>query len=188
MSVYHTWLMSKDREIFESLVNPSTLKILRLFINNEDQQYYLREVARVTKVPPASTYRILQVLVDKGILTIQTIKRFKLYALNQESSNFLIELLQDRKSAVTEFVNSVREFDGVQMVILHGKEEKDKASVLVIGKDMDTDSIKRNAVYLGEKFKFNIILLTLTPEQYNQMSSMGLYSGKKRVLFEAESI
>ena len=53
---------------------------------------------------------------------------------------------------------------------------------------MDDDSIKRNALYISDKYKFNIILLTLTPDQYNQMSSMGLYPGKKKILFESEEV
>lgn len=180
--------MVSDREILEQLLNPSTLKILKLFINHEDQRYYLREIAKLTKVPPASTYRILLQLADIAIVKVERIKRFKLYALNTEKSFFLTELLQDRKNAVMEFVNTIKEFDGVQMVVLHGKEDKARANVLVIGNNLDADSIKRNSVYIGEKYGFNIILLTLTPEQYNQMSSMGLYPGKKKILFEAETM
>ncbi len=180
--------MSSDRDIIEKLVSPSTLKILKLFVNHDDQRYYLREIAKLTKVPPASTYRILNQLVDITILKVEQIKRFKLYALNTEKSFFLVDLLQDRKNAVIEFVNTIKEFDGVQMVVLHGKEDKSRANVLVIGTNLDTDSIKRNSVYVSEKYGFNIILLTLTPEQYNQMSSMGLYPGKKKILFETESM
>jgi len=179
--------MSSDKEIMERLLSPSVLKILRLFINNEDQSYYLREVARLTKVPPASTYRILNELVDITLIKVEHIKKFKLYSLNTEKSFFLIDLLQDRKNAVLEFVNTIKEFNGVQMVVLHGKEDKNRANVLVIGNNLEADAIKRNALYIGEKFNFNLILLTLTPEQYNQMSSMGLYPGKKKILFETES-
>lgn len=180
--------MTREREVMEALVAPSTMKILRLFINNEDQQYYLREVSKLTKVPPATTYRVLQLLVGIGILDLQAIKKFKLYSFNYETGRFLLDLLQDRKSAVAEFVNSVKAFDGVQLVVLHGKEDKNRANVLVIGTEMDSESIKRNSVYFSDKYKFNIILLTLSPDQYNQMSSMGLYPGKKKILFDAESI
>ena len=179
--------MTTDREVLEALLSPSTLKVLRLFINNDEQSYYLREVAKLTRVPPASTFRIINQLVEIDLLKVQPIKRFKLYSLNTESRSFLYDILQDRKSAVVEFVNSIKEFDGVNMVVLHGKEDKDRANVLVIGNSLDTESIKRNAVYISEKFHFNIILLTLTPDQYNQMSSMGLYPGKKKILFEAET-
>lgn len=179
--------MSRDRDILEGLVNPSTLKILKLFINNEDQQYYLREIAKLSKVPPATTYRVLHDLVSLHIIKMEPIKKFKLYSLDYENSGFLLDILQDRKSAVSEFVDSIKSFDGVEMAVLHGKEEKDKANVLVIGTDYDKPSIERNALYISDKFKFNIILLMLTPDQYNQMTSMGLYSGKKKILFESES-
>ena len=178
--------MSRDREILEALISPSTLRILKLFINNEDQKYYLREISKLSGVPPATTHRILHELVETHIINIEPIKKFKLYSLDYENSGFLLDLLQDRKSAVSEFVDSIKSFDGVEMVVLHGKEEKDKANVLVIGSDYDKPSIERNALYISDKFKFKIILLMLTPDQYNQMTSMGLYSGKKKILFEAE--
>jgi predicted transcriptional regulator len=178
--------MAHNREILESLITPSVLKILKLFLNNEDQKYYLREIAKLTKIPPATVYRVVGQLVDNRILQVEHIKRFKLYYYNIEEAGFLADLLQDRKSAVTEFVKLAQEFEGVDMVVLHGKEDKDRANILVIGNNMDTDSIKRNALYISDKYSFKIILLTLAPEQYNQMSSMGLYPGKKRILFEAE--
>lgn len=177
--------MTDKKTIIESLLNPSLLKILKLFINNEDQKYYLREIAKNTKIPPATTYRMLNQLVKAKILDVEQIKTMKLYILNQDNTYFLTEMLQDRKNAVQEFVESISAFDNVEMVVLHGNEEKNKANVLVIGKDMDIESIKKNALYVSEKYKFNIILLTLAPEQYNQMASMGLYPGKKKILFEA---
>lgn len=177
--------MVDKKTIIESLLNPSLLKILKLFINNDDQKYYLREVAKIAKIPPATTYRMLNQLVKAEILTIEQIKTMKLYYLNQDNTYFLTEVLQDRKSAVQDFVESISAFDNVEMVVLHGNEEKTKANVLVIGKEMDTESIKKNALYISDKYKFNLIILTLTPDQYNQMASMGLYPGKKKILFEA---
>ena len=183
-----TYTMAVKREVLEALISPSVLKVLKLFVNNEDQKYYLREIAKLTRTPPATTFRILKHLVDSDILEIQKIKKFKLYYMDIESNRFLVDLLQDRKSAVAEFVRSIKEFSGVEMVVLHGKEEKESANVIVIGEKMDEESIKRNALYMSDKYKFNIILLVLTPDQYNQMSSMGLYPGKKKILFESDSL
>lgn len=180
--------MAVKRDVLEALIDPSLLKVLKLFINHEEQQYYLREVAKLTRLPPSTTYRVLNRLVDEDILTVTKIKKFKLYSMNTESNRFLLDLFQDRKSAVAEFVRSIKEFSGVEMVVLHGKEEKESANVIVIGEKMDEESIKRNALYMSDKYSFNIILLVLTPDQYNQMSSMGLYPGKKKILFESESL
>ena len=180
--------MKSERDVLKALLPPSTFKILKLFINNDDQTYYLREIAKLTKVPPASTFRILNNLVEQEVLMIDYIKKFKLYRLNPEAPRFLANILQDRKSAVVEFVNSIKAFDGVEMVVLHGQEDKNRANILVIGNNMDNESIKRNSVFIGEKYKFNIILLTLVPDQYNQMASMGLYPGKKKILYESKHI
>ncbi|MFW5865668.1 MAG: hypothetical protein ACOCU6_01095 [Nanoarchaeota archaeon] len=180
--------MDVRKSILESLISPSIFKILKFFINNDDASFYLREVSKLTKVPSATTYRVLQQLVDANIIIREQIKRVKLYSLNSETSRFLVDILQDRKSALVDFVDSIKSFDGLQMVVLHGKEEKNRANVLVIGIGMDIESIKRNAVYISDKYQFNIILLTLTPEQYNQMSSMGLYPGKKKILFDESQL
>lgn len=179
--------MTDKKTIVESILNPSLLKILKYFINNEDQKYYLREVAKATRIPPATTYRMLNQLVKAEILTMEQIKTMKLYYINQDNSYFLTEILQDRKNAVQEFVDSISTFANINMIVLHGNEEKNKANVLIIGKEMDNESIKKNALYLSDKYKFNLIILTLTPEQYNQMASMGLYPGKKKILFEANN-
>jgi len=180
--------MVVKREILEALIAPSLLKLMKFFINHDDQKYYLREIAKQTRLPPATVHRLLNRLVDDDIIEIEHVKKFKLYYFNIEANRFLLDLFQDRKSAVAEFIRSIKEFDGVQMIVLHGKEEKKSANVLVIGEEMDTESIKRNALYMSDKYKFNLILLTLTPDQYNQMSSMGLYPGKKKILFESESV
>ena len=176
--------MPDKREVLEALISPPLLKVLKHFINNDDEKYYLREIARLAHIPPATTFRVLKQLVESQLIDLEKIKAFKLYSLNKENSFFLSEILQDRKSAVQEFIETVKEFDGINMIVLHGKEEKNKANVLIIGNEMDVESMKRNSLYISEKYKFNLILLTLTPEQYNQMSSMGLYPGKKRILFE----
>ncbi len=186
MRLYKKYTMLDKKTIFESLLNDSLLKILKLFINNEDQKYYLREIAKLTRTPPATTYRMLNQLVKSKIIDVEEIKTAKLYCLNMDNSFFLTEILQDRKSAIQDFVESISSFDNLEMVVLHGNEEKNKANVLVIGKDMDIESIKKNALYISDKYKFNLILLTLTPEQYNQMASMGLYPGKKKILFEVK--
>jgi DNA-binding PadR family transcriptional regulator len=179
--------MIDKKIVLESLFNPSLTKILKLFINNPDQKYYLREIAKITKIPPATTYRMLNVLVKSQIVNCEQIKTLKLYNINEENSFFLSEILQDRKTPIQDFVESISSFDNLEMVVLHGNEDKNKANILVIGKDMDVDSIKKNALYISDKYKFNLILLTLTPEQYNQMASMGLYPGKKKILFENKS-
>ena len=107
----HTVSMAVKREVLETLISPSLLKVLKVFINHEDQTFYLREIAKLSRVPPASVYRIMQQLVESDIVLVEQVKKFKLYTFNTEHNRFLLDIFQDRKSAVAEFVRSVKAFD-----------------------------------------------------------------------------
>ena len=64
-------------DVLEQLFDNKILSVLQLFVENENNQYYLREIAKLTKVSPATTYRILNKLVDLNVLEIQEIKTLK---------------------------------------------------------------------------------------------------------------
>lgn len=172
------------KKTLEGLLDSNILKILKTFINNNDQEFYLRELAKRARVPPATTYRTIQELLKLELITESKMKKFKFYRLNEENTGFLVDILADRKSAVQEFVNMISEDNNIGMVVLHGKEERNKANVLIIGDNIDQELIRTSALYVKEQYGFNLIHLALVPEQYNQMSSMGLYPGKKVILYE----
>jgi len=176
-------LVMDKKKILETLFDQKIIKILKMFINHPDEQYYLREIAKITKVPPASTYRILKTMMGLELLNEAKFKHLKTYSLNKENSGMFAELLEDKRSAMVEFTDFIPSVEGIDMVILHGKEEADKASVLIVGRSVNQDNIREKTVEIKEKYKFNIIYLILSPEQYEQMLSMGLYPGKKVMLF-----
>ncbi|MCF7871466.1 helix-turn-helix domain-containing protein [Candidatus Woesearchaeota archaeon] len=171
------------KDILESLFDKKMIKVLKLFINNSSDEYYLREIAKLTRVPPATVHRILGTLLKLDLISEIRVKHLKTYRFNPENSAFLIDLLEDKTSAIQEFIQFISGVLGVQMAVLHGKEEKDKASILIMGDDIDKDSIREKIVDIKQKYKFNIIHLVLLPEQYEQMVSMGLYPGQKKILF-----
>lgn len=172
------------KDVLAGLIDENMLKLLKAFINNPGQEYYLRELAKRTRVPPASTYRILHQLKKLELITEHKMKRFKFYSLHDENAAFLADILADRKSAVQEFVDAIKDDTNIKMLVLHGKEERSKANILLIGNNIDMDRVRAAALHAKELYAFNIIHLTLDPEQYNQMSSMGLYPGKKVILYE----
>ena len=81
------------------------------------------------------------------------------------------------------FVDRIKSLEGIEKIILHGKQTNKKANVLVLGSNVDATQIKLISSEIKEKYDFTILSLTLTNEQYEQMSAMGLYSGEKQVLF-----
>lgn len=172
------------KDVLAGLLDENLLKLLKAFINNPEQEYYLRELAKRTRVPPASTFRIIKRLKKLELIKEHKMKRFKFYSLHQENASFLGDILADRKSAVQEFADAVKDDPNIEMLVLHGKEERSKANILLIGRQIDMDKVRAAALRAKETYGFNIIHLTLDPGQYNQMSSMGLYPGKKVILYE----
>lgn len=173
------------KQIVETLFDKKIIKILRLFVNNKDKTYYLREIARMTKVPPATAHRIIKQLKDLELIVELKDRYLKTYSANSTNLEMFSNLLEDKKSAIKEFSEFIATVEGVTMAILHGEEEKDKASILVVGENLDQTKIRDKTLDIKEKYKFNIIYLILAPTQYEQMLSMGLYRGRKVILYNS---
>jgi hypothetical protein len=170
--------------LLENLFDNKILNVLKLFVNNEDKKYYLREVSRLTNTSAASTYRILNKLVDLQVLKLIKIKKTKLYTLSENKNlEFLKSVLKIEKRVIDYFVERAKEISEVDAIVLHGKKQKDRANLLLIGGNIDSGKVKILCAEIKEKYNFTITTLQLQREQFEQMSAMGLYSGGKKVLF-----
>ncbi|MBN1646168.1 winged helix-turn-helix transcriptional regulator [Candidatus Woesearchaeota archaeon] len=173
-----------DKSILEELFNEKILKILKLFIYNPEEEYYVREIAKRTRVPLASSHRILQKLVKAGILKEIRIKHYRAYRLaDSKDTKFLESILTTARSAIKEFVDMASKIEGIDQIIQHGKETKDKVSILIIGRNINTEAVKQLVGQIKATFNFTIIQLMLEPEQFQQMSEMGLYPSQRITLF-----
>ena len=173
------------KNIIEEFFDRKTLSILKLFLFDETDQFYLREVSKKARVPAATTFRILHKLKELGIIREKIIKKTKLYSLNKnKDTKLLAELLEEKKTVIEEFVEAVSRVRGVEMLIRHGTESKDSTNILVIGTNIDEKTVKGKVGEIKDKYDFTIIELILEPAQFNQMSSMDLFPGKKVILWE----
>jgi ACT domain-containing protein len=96
----------------------------------------------------------------------------------------LAKLLEEKKSVIEEFVEYVSKLPGVEMIVMHGEESKDKANIIVIGAAVDSKAVKDKVGDIKGKYNFNIIEYVLDPGVFNQMSQGGLISGRKVILWE----
>jgi DNA-binding transcriptional ArsR family regulator len=166
----------------ENLFDKKILSILNFFLKNESGEYYLREISRITKVSPATTYRILSKLVKLELLKLNEIKTAKLYSLGESKSiDFLKSILE--VDFVQLFVDKASQFTGVEEILLLGTANKTKANVLILGSNVDAAQVKLLCGEIKEKSNYTINQMTLSREQYEQMSAMGLYPGSKKSLF-----
>jgi len=176
------------KNIIEEFFDKKILSILKLFLFDETGQFYLREISKKARVPVATTFRIIKKLKELGIVEETVIKKTKLYSLSHnKNTTLLAEMLEEKKTVIEEFIDFVSKLEGVEMIVRHGEESKDKTNILVIGSKIDAKAIKEKVGDIKDKYDFNIIELVLEPAQFNQMSSMSLFPGKKIILWEKSS-
>jgi DNA-binding MarR family transcriptional regulator len=172
-------------KLLEELMDRKELAVLRLFSQNPDKPYYLREVAKATRVPVATVFRLIHKLVALGVLLEIKIKKFKIYQYGTgKEAKFVEQLIEIRRGAVEEFVESCRIIDDIQQVILHGKRLKDRANILIIGQNIPKEPLGQAVAKIKEETGFTILYLILEPPQYEQMAQMGLYADDRQVLFQ----
>ena len=68
-------------QLFEGLVDDKILKIINLFLNKPDEFFHINQTSELTGVSLASTFRIINKLVEKNILDYKEISKFKVYKL-----------------------------------------------------------------------------------------------------------
>ena len=171
--------------LLEGLFDEKIIRVIKFFLLNREKEFYLQEVVRDTKVPLASVFRIVKKLVGLQIVTELHIKKFKLYKCSDnENITFLESFMKEGKRIIDSFASAAGSIENVEEVILYGKETEDKANVLLIGKGINSAAVKQICNEFREKHKYIITDLCLEREQYDQMLTMGLYSGKKKTLYK----
>jgi DNA-binding IclR family transcriptional regulator len=81
-------------DLLKGLVDEKTLKILDLFLKNPNEFFHINKVAQETKVPLATTFRIMMQLTQIEFIEYKQISKFKIYRLsNSKRSRSLRKLL-----------------------------------------------------------------------------------------------
>lgn len=170
-------------EILENLFDNKVLKIIKHFLKDEQREYYLREVSRHTRVSAASTYRILNRLHKMDLIEMREIKTMKLYKLSQNKNVEFIKSIME-VDVLQFFVESASQIFNVEEILLLGLKAKSKSNVLLLGNNIDVSQIKQIIAEIKQKYDYTVNQMSLSREQYEQMSSMGLYPGTKKVLYK----
>ena len=179
--------MAGKKEIIPKLIEPKISKVLATLINNP-KAFYLKELSGKAGVPIASTYRILQKLDKLNLVQVIKISKFKLYTFSSsEEANFLSSLFIEKQNALEIFVSRAKQSANIESIILQGEEEEDKANLIIIGEKIDSIVVDKLAHDVLSETGFQISFVPLDDAQFKKMTSMGLYSGKKKILYSRNS-
>ena len=174
-----------DIDILKQLFDKKILRIIDVFLQNKNKQFYLRELGRAADVSPATTYRIVGKLVKSGIIEEIKISKFKVYKIIiNEKTKGLTKLLKEEVNSLEIFVEKAKELEGIDSIILHGKKTSKSANILIIGNDNVSKKAEAIVKEIKQKHDFNIDFLILSGPQFNQMAKLGVYSGDKKILWK----
>ena len=171
--------------LLNSVFDPKVLNILRALIEKKEEQFYLRELARAANVPASTCLRIIGRLVSSGLVKVTKVKKTKLYQIaSNDNVKFIENFVRQDKQIIDEFIKEVTKDPNIQFIIQHGKPDKTKVDLLLIGKGIDSDAVKMLCSKIKEKYDFTVSTLPLEMEQYEQMVGMGLYGADEKLIFE----
>lgn len=81
--------------ILEGIVDKKIIGILNVFIKNKNELFHLQKVSELSKVPLATSFRLMRRLVSLQLVKIIRINKFKVYKLAEnKKTELLIRLLE----------------------------------------------------------------------------------------------
>jgi len=172
--------LSKLSNLFDNKI----IQILKQFFKKPDHEFYLRELSKESSISVATTFRILIKLEKLNIVDVYKLSRFKAYVLSKNSFvDFLSNMIKIKKDPLENFVNHISEIPEITSVILHGKKSKTQANVILIGSYFDQAYLKSIIENIKKEFNFEISYLTLSEDQFETMTKMGLYHENRVVIY-----
>jgi len=158
----------------------SNIKILRLFMNNNDREYCLDEIAKSTGVSCGTIHPSLNELLETRIITQRKVGRSPLYAINKNHILFhkIKELVNlEKKSLSTiaeEFVSSISK-DNIKAIILFGSvargefTEKSDIDIIIVPKNkIAKEKIESLVDKLLDIYDVHVVPIFLTEKEIQE--------------------
>jgi len=169
-----------EKEVLKGLLDHKKIAILKVLYFAKEEMY-LREIAKKSKVSVSSVFRILSELIRIGLVRVKEVGMMKFFSLVRDGRSRFLEDWFKEESLLDVFVEEIKGMEGLKKVILHGKVEENRASIILIGEGIDGRMVEGISDEIKEK-GFDVSYLVLTEEQFEKLDKMGLYGGEKKVL------
>lgn len=169
--------------VLEKLADKRAIKVLSVFAKKPDASYTMAEIQKKTKLPVATTFRMLKHLSTQGFLSVENVKHLHMYRLGQNDlTQTIVSLLYEHPEPLRIFLEKVEELPNVVEIMMHGKSEN-SANLVVVGENVAKAPINEVVAQVLDRYSYKINHLVVEPEQYETMANMGLYPGQRTVLY-----
>lgn len=171
-------------EILKELFDQKILNILKMFLQDKEKQFYLREISKLSDVPVATTYRIINRLVTLGFVQETQISKFKVYQLGKsEKARFLEDIFRKGADPLQVFVDKMKSITGISKILLEEKKDN-SAKLLFVGDSIPSKKIEELCKETKKSSNIEINFLVLASSQFEKMTEIGLYAEKDKVLWK----
>jgi len=175
------------KSLFSSSIRADLLSLL---LNSPDEQFYIREIAKLLRKNPSGIKRELDKLEEMGIVTSEKIVNLKYFQANKESPLFSeLKNLITKSLGLPGALKAVLRASGAKAAFLYGPyaEGQDESTVdmFVIGA---SPSLSRELKSLEKRFDQKIDCTVIDEEEYRLKKKKGdanlkkILSGKRITL------
>ena len=166
------------KSLFSSSIRADVLSLL---LNSPDEQFYIREIAKLLRKNPSGIKRELDNLENMGIVTSEKIVNLKYFQANQESPLFSeLKNLITKSLGLPGAIKAVLRACGAKAAFIYGPyaEGDDEASVdlFVIGAESSLTKDLRN---IQKRFDHEIDCTMMDEDEYRIKKKKGDSSLKK---------
>lgn len=173
-------------EILKELFDEKIIEIIKLFLEHPEKQFYLSEVASLSKVSVTTTFRILNKLIKSGFINDTIIGKFRVYRLEKgEKARFLSDFLKKEYDPVEIFLNKIKMQSRLNMIILKER-NPNSAKFLLVGNFISPEDIERVCHDIKRSHNFSISFLVLSEKQFESMKEMNIYEIRDKVLWKRD--
>lgn len=82
--------------VLDELIDRKIKAILTVILGDKEGLFHLQKISKMSKVPIASSFRILRKLVDSNIVEVIKIDKFKVYRLaNNKKTKALVNIWEN---------------------------------------------------------------------------------------------
>jgi predicted transcriptional regulator with HTH domain len=166
------------KSLFSSSIRADLLSLL---LNSPDEQFYIREIAKLLRKNPSGIKRELDKLEEMGIVTSEKIVNLKYFQANKESPLFSeLKNLITKSLGLPGALKAVLRASGAKAAFLYGPyaEGQDESTVdmFVIGA---SPSLARELKNLEKRFDQKIDCTVIDEEEYRLKKKKGDANLKK---------
>ena len=173
-------------DVLSGLLDEKLIKIISLFMKYPDRRFSLSEVARLSGVNGATTFRILNKIAKESLVRVVVVGKTRTYQLSKgERASSLGRILkrdEEKIDSLDVFCNKVKELSMVKTVLLNSK-DANSAKIIVVGDYPSKHKIEKicNNIFRERRFKIDFVELTLN--QYRDLRKFGTIPSGKKILF-----